>query len=90
MPIVNPAIVSISDNYVVEVRIITAGEESAKQLVLTEVPTDPEKVTLDLIGGTSQQKNLDFDVLGSILTWNGFALETVIEEGDKLRIIYPL
>ena len=92
MPIVPsvPEVTSIDNAYIVEVRTITAGEEAAKEIILTQVPVDINKVTLDVIGGTSQQIGLDFNVVGSVLTWNGFALETALEAGDKLRIIYPL
>lgn len=81
---------SIDNAYIVEVRILTLAEATAKEITLTQTPTDPAKVTLDLIGGTSQQVGQDFSVSGDVLSWNGLALETVLEEGDKLRIIYPL
>ncbi len=92
MPIANPIpqVTSIDNAYIVEVRTLTAGEAAAKEIILTNVPVNTTKVTLDLIGGTSQQIGLDFNVSGSVLTWDGFSLETVLETGDKLRIIYPL
>jgi hypothetical protein len=90
--IVPPAsqVTSIDNAYIVEVRILSAGEASAQEIVLGKTPVDPQKVTLDLIGGTSQQFGLDFTISGATLSWAGLALETVLEEGDKLRIIYPL
>lgn len=90
MPVVNPTPTTITNAYVVDVRELTVGEATAKELTLPSIPTDPTKVTLDLIGGTSQQIGLDFNVVGDVLTWDGFALETNLDTGDKLRIIYPL
>ena len=81
---------SIADNYVVDVRTLTALEDTNRQMQLTFTPSDPTKVTLDLIGGTSQVRGLDFDIIGDVLTWNGFSLETVLAAGDKIRIIFPL
>lgn len=81
---------SIDNAYIVEVIVLTAGEATAKAITLSNTPSDPNKVTLDLIGGTSQQFGLDFTVSGAILSWDGFALETVLTIGDKLRVIFPL
>jgi hypothetical protein len=90
--IVPPAssVASIENAYFVEVRILTAGEATAKEITLGGIPPVVEKVTLDLVGGTSQQYGLDFTVSGQVLSWDGLALETVLTEGDKLRIIYPV
>lgn len=84
------SVASIENAYFVEVRILTAGEATAKQLTLLSIPPAVDKVTLDLVGGTSQQYGLDFTISGDVLSWDGLALETVLTEGDKLRIIYPL
>lgn len=84
------ALPSIDNNYVVDIRKLTATEETNKQLVLTQTPTSPDNVTMDISGGTSQAFGDDFTVIGNIVSWNGLTLETVLTENDVIRIIYVL
>lgn len=81
---------SLAAGSVTEYRTITAAEETAKQLTLANTPADPAKVLLDIISGSPQVFGADYSVSSNILTWNGLALETILAEGDKLRIIYQL
>lgn len=83
-------VVTIDNNYAVEIVTLTATEALNKQIQLQLPPTDVNKVTLDLIGGTSQVFGVDFNVSGDILSWNGFSLETVLTAGDKIRLIYVI
>lgn len=77
-------------NYIVEHRTITNTESINKELTLANVPPDPTLVTLDIINGTPQRYNDDYIVSGDRLIWNGYALDVTLEQGDKLRIIYPI
>lgn len=83
-------VVTIEDNYIVEQIILTATDELNKNTSLSYLPASPEKVTLDVIGGTSQRRNFDYEVLGQVLNWDGFSLETSLSEGDELRAIYAI
>lgn len=67
---------------------LTALEISAKAVTLPSTPASPAKVLLDIISGSAQEFNVDFTVLGSTLTWSGYALDGVLAAGDKLRINY--
>lgn len=71
-----------------EYRTLSAGEITAKQLTLTGTPSSPSNVLVDVIGGTSQEYNVDFTVSGSIVGWNGTPLDGLLSAGDKLRIHY--
>jgi hypothetical protein len=71
-----------------EYRTITVGEAAAMQLTLANTPNDPTKVMLDFIGGTSQEYGVDYSVTGNVLTWNGYALQSVLDTGDRIRILY--
>lgn len=75
------------DTIIVEEFVLTAQQALDKEVQLAEAP-DPSKVILDLPNGTSQIFDFDFTVSGNILTWNGYALETLLETGDKLRVLY--
>lgn len=81
---------SIADNYIVEQITLTAQEALDMEAVLSFTPAGPEKVTLDVIGGTSQKQGLDYEVIGNKINWNGKSLETALEENDELRVIYAI
>lgn len=55
---------------------------------LSEVPSSPEDVALNVIRGTSQYFGLDFTVIGNRIDWAGRALESLLTVGDELRVIY--
>lgn len=71
-----------------EFRTISAGEVTAKKIVLTGTPTTPSVVLVDHIGGTSQEFSIDYTIVGNELRWNGYALDGVIVAGYKLRVHY--
>jgi len=72
----------------VEYRDITLAEETAKQLTLANLPAEPTKVKLDIIGGSAQRYTVDFIVTGSILSWSGLRLDGVLVENSEVRINY--
>lgn len=71
-----------------EYRTITNSEDLAKQLTLAATPAAAQNVLVDIIGGGAQWFNVDFSVGSNILTWNGYALDGVLAQGDTLRIQY--
>jgi len=79
---------SIDSNYYVDIFTLDATQAANKEVTLSTTPSNANKVTLDLIGGTSQFKGTDFDVVGDKVTWNGLSLEAVLAVGDRIRIIY--
>ena len=83
-------VVTINDNYIVEQITITAAQNLAQRAELNFLPAGPDKVTLDLIGGTSQVRDKDYYMDGKFIAWDGKALETLIDENDELRVIYAI
>jgi hypothetical protein len=82
--------VTIQDNIFWELRELTALEVSNKSLSLDNLPAGPDKVTLDVVGGTSQKPGVDFIVIGDTISWEGLGLEPDLTEGDFLRIGYAI
>ena len=78
-----------SGDEVVEYRTITLAEATNKQLVLAQVPGNPTRVKLDVIGGCAQEYGVDFSVVGNVVEWTGLGLDDIpTEQGDKFRIVY--
>lgn len=72
---------------------ITALMLSSKQLTLPGggVVSDGfgnPIIAVNLVDTSAQQLNIDFTVAGSIMSWSGLGLETILREGDILRIQY--
>lgn len=70
-----------------EYHTVTAAEVAAKQFSLLKDPAGSQ-VCIDIIEGTSQQPAIDYAISGRIVSWDGLALDGVIEEGDIVRCIY--
>ena len=81
---------SIDNNYFVEIFILNALQIANKQVQLANTPSDPLKVTIDAVGGTSQKNPEDFIVTGDIVDWDGRGLETILTVGETIRVIYIL
>ena len=81
---------SVPDGYIVEHRDLTMAEATNKELTLANTPPDGTKVSLDIVSGVPQQYGTDYTVTGDTLSWNGLGLDVTLEEGDKVRIIYPI
>lgn len=74
----------------IEYRTISGPEDAAKQLTLAIAPVDVSKVQLGIRGGGTQILGTDFTVSGSILSWNGLALDGVLTSGDQITILYKI
>ena len=66
---------------------LNATDISNKYVTLNSTPTEPEKTTLSIVGGVSQDYGLDFEVIGNTLSWNGLTLDGELEIGDILVIV---
>lgn len=71
-----------------EYRQITAEEYESKQLALIEAPLIPDNTIFDFINGGAAVYDEDFIVEGSLIKWSGRGLESIISEGDKIRVVY--
>jgi hypothetical protein len=75
---------------VVEPRVITALEESTKQLTLGSTPSVPSKVVFLHSEGPVQVYALDFTVSGTTLSWNGLGLDGILNENDNIVLMYNI
>ena len=78
----------VTGNLKTEFRTISALEAVNKKLILVSTPASPGDVLVDIIGGTSQEFNVDYTVVSNELRWNGYALDGVLAQFDKVRIHY--
>lgn len=77
-----------SGTFQVEYHTVTGLEVTNKQITLSLVPSDPTKVLLDLVNGSTQVYSTDFVVVTNVLDWTGLGLDGTITAGDILRIVY--
>lgn len=76
-------------NQIVENRTVSAGEITAKKLVLSNTPGVPTEVVCDMRSGSIQVYGVDFNIInGNELNWSGFAMDGVVLAGSILRITY--
>lgn len=75
-----------NSNVLSEVFEITLAQFGAKQLTLSNTPKTSGSVFIDVIGGGPLQQGVDFVVSGSVISWNGYGLDTTIGVGDLLRV----
>lgn len=78
----------VSGTLKTEFRTITALEAVNKKLTLVSTPASPGDVLVDIIGGTAQEFNVDYTVVADELRWNGYALDGILAQLDKVRIHY--
>ena len=70
---------------------LTATDITNKYVTLGNTPSSPSSVSLDVIGGPPQEYGVDFVMDGTNpdrLSWDGYALDGVLEAGDKIRVTY--
>jgi len=72
----------------VERFIISAAQAAAKKVSLQNVPQSANDVVIYPPCGPVQILNQDYEVTGQDVSWNGFGLETILEENDRLIIVY--
>jgi len=72
----------------VEIRALTQNEIDNKQLELSEIPSDPMAVVVTPQGGPAQINTIDFQVVGSIVSWENLGLDNFLELNEVLVIQY--
>lgn len=61
---------------------------SEKKITLSKTPADPLKVSFVPYRGIEQEPGVDFIVTGNELSWDGLALELLLEVGDRFSVRY--
>lgn len=67
---------------------VTSTDISYGFMNLTGIPNSPSTVRVDVSGGCAQQNGVDFTVSGTILSWAGLGMATVISAGDIIIISF--
>jgi hypothetical protein len=67
---------------------ITQQDITNKYVTLSQTPSTPNNVILDMEGGIKQNNGIDYVVMGNILSWDGLGLDGFIDETDVLLIQY--
>jgi len=68
--------------------ILTPADATRRSVTLSELPSNPEDVALNVVNGTAQDYGPDFIVVGDRLDWRGRGLEGLLTAGDEIRVIY--
>lgn len=71
-----------------EYRTLTSLEVTNKVLNLINPPAVGSLTVVDLINAGPQVFGVDYSVAGTAFTWNGYALDGILEVGDILRVQY--
>ena len=71
-----------------EVFLLTVEDAANKSITLSYEPADGSNIIFNPIGGPTQVQGLDYDVVGNVISWNGLALDGILEAGDRLVIYY--
>lgn len=67
---------------------ISPSQFSAKQVTLYPEPSNSDLVALEFLSGGGQENGVDFNVVGSVLSWDGLGLDGFIELGDIIIVRY--
>lgn len=67
---------------------LSAAQVSSKSITLAETPEDSNSVVIDCPNGPIQRIDVDYIVTGSIISWDGYGLETILNTGDHLIVTY--
>lgn len=67
---------------------LTTEMIAAKELTLTFTPTPGSSVQVVPVGGPTQVPFVDYDISGSVMSWDGLGLDGILDEGDQLVIYY--
>ena len=67
---------------------LTQQDIDNKKVTLSTEPFYPDAVTMTIVGGISQVNGIDFEVIGSDISWDGLGLDNFLEISDTLIIQY--
>ena len=78
--------------YKVDKFTLSGTDITNKYIVLSEAPTTKTKTRLVVIGGPEHDYSIDFQVTiddgNKRLSWDGLALQPILENSDKIIVIY--
>lgn len=66
---------------------LTLSDIAAGFVFLPVTPSYPQKVIIEIGGGVPQVYNVDYIITGNRIIWNALGMQTVLSEGDRMRII---
>ena len=67
---------------------ITPLDILAKSVTLPSEPIASNTALLIPADGIPQLQGVDFNIVGSVLSWNGMPYDDVVASGDQVKIIY--
>lgn len=67
---------------------LTQADIDNASIELDPEPSVPEYVRLTVVGGIEQVNGIDFEVVGTTLSWSGLGLDNFLEVNDILIITY--
>ena len=79
---------SINGDWVQITHTITSQEASAKEFTITAAPLVPSEVVVDIVGGSPQQYNEDYTIIGDKFNWATYALDGVLDTNDTIRLAF--
>lgn len=81
-------IINENQQQAVDILTLNSGDISAQQVTLSQTPTTPSDVILNVVGGPEQEFGVDYTVTDNVLSWNGFTLAGILVSGDTLIVQY--
>jgi hypothetical protein len=73
-----------------DVVILTTEQINTKKIVLSSVPVFPETASLIPTGGVQQVYGEDYTINGQELSWDSMGLDSFLEEGEEIKILYQI
>jgi hypothetical protein len=67
---------------------LTQTDIDNKYVVLNTIPLVPEALAIIPVGGPEQLYEIDYEIIGNILSWNGLGLDGFLNDTDKLIVRY--
>jgi len=78
--------VNNTGSFKLEIIQLSATDILNKQVTLTTTPVNPDAVIVIPQGGIPQFPNVDFGVVGNVLSWDSLGLDGFLEENEYLYI----
>lgn len=67
---------------------LTQHDIDNKKVQLSTTPRYPDLVSMTIIGGIDQINDVDFEVIGDYVSWDGLGLDGFLEKHDIIIIQY--
>lgn len=75
-------------NFRTDVFVLTMAQVLSKEVQLPDMPSPPEKTTVEVHSAPTQAYGIDFFVLGNKVKWGGLAFELLLDVGTIITIRY--